>query len=207
MPPPTQALGDSEEGESHDFDQLAKLERTKSCVNAVKKRQVGMKRGNDAQSEFQEELNRLEVEKEAHIREVRRLRDEQSSQYCERQLLKNRYQIVELLFRTRDRERKRELATIKLLGFYDIELAVYVYRENVLLTLIGILAGILMGNVLHRFVIETVEVDMIMFGRSIHFISYLYGIGLTLLFAVFVNVTMFYKLRRIDMVESLKSAE
>ncbi len=104
-------------------------------------------------------------------------------------------------------ERKRELATIKLLGFYDIELAVYVYRENVLLTLIGILAGILMGNVLHRFVIETVEVDMIMFGRSIHFISYLYGIGLTLLFAVFVNVTMFYKLRRIDMVESLKSVE
>ena len=97
MPPPTQALGDSEEGESHDFDQLAKLERTKSCVNAVKKRQVGMKRANDAQSEFQEELNRLEVEKEAHIREVRRLRDEQSSQYCERQLLKNRYQIVELL--------------------------------------------------------------------------------------------------------------
>ena len=70
-----------------------------------------------------------------------------------------------------------------------------------------ILAGILMGNVLHRFVIETVEVDMIMFGRSIHFISYLYGIGLTLLFAVFVNVTMFYKLRRIDMVESLKSVE
>ncbi len=104
-------------------------------------------------------------------------------------------------------ERKRELATIKLLGFYDMELAVYVYRENVLLTLIGIAAGIFMGNVLHRFIINTVEVDMIMFGRTIHFISYLYGIGLTLLFAVFVNVTMFYKLRRIDMVESLKSVE
>ena len=53
MPPPTQALGDSEEGESHDFDQLAKLERTKSCVNAVKKRQVGMKRANDAQNRYQ----------------------------------------------------------------------------------------------------------------------------------------------------------
>ena len=91
-------MGDAEEGESHDFDQLAKLERTKSCVNAVKKRQVSVcVEASEAQWEFQEELSRLEVEKEAHIREVRRLRDEQSSQYCERQLLKNRYQIVELL--------------------------------------------------------------------------------------------------------------
>lgn len=104
-------------------------------------------------------------------------------------------------------ERKRELATIKLLGFYDMELAAYVYRENVLLTLIGIAAGIIMGNILHRFVIETVEVDLIMFGRTVHLMSYLWGIALTLLFALVVNVTMFYKLRRIDMVESLKSVE
>lgn len=104
-------------------------------------------------------------------------------------------------------ERKRELATIKLLGFYDLELAMYVYRENILLTFIGILAGIFMGNILHRFVIKTVEVDLIMFGRTVHPISYVWGIALTLLFAVWVNVTMFYKLRRIDMVESLKSVE
>ena len=92
MGPPTQTASgqptlEAEEGESHDFDQLARVERMKSCVSAVKKRQ----------SEFQEELSRLEAEKEAHIREVRRLRDEQSSQYCERQLLNRRYQIVELL--------------------------------------------------------------------------------------------------------------
>lgn len=104
-------------------------------------------------------------------------------------------------------ERRRELATIRLLGFYDLELAMYVYRENILLTLIGIVAGIFMGNVLHRFVIETVEVDLIMFGRVIHPVSYLWGILLTFLFAFIVNVAMFYKLRKIDMVESLKSVE
>ena len=64
-----------------------------------------------------------------------------------------------------------------------------------------------MGNVLHRFVIETVEVDLIMFGRVIHPVSYLWGILLTFLFAFIVNVAMFYKLRKIDMVESLKSVE
>ncbi|MCI8506613.1 MAG: ABC transporter permease [Lachnospiraceae bacterium] len=104
-------------------------------------------------------------------------------------------------------ERRRELATIRLLGFYDMELAMYVYRENILLTGIGIIAGVFLGNILHRFVIETAEVDLIMFGRTVHPVSYLWGAGLTVLFAVLVNVTMFYKLRRIDMVESLKSVE
>ena len=104
-------------------------------------------------------------------------------------------------------ERRRELATIRLLGFYDMELAMYVYRENILLTGIGIVIGVLMGNLLHRFVIETVEVDLIMFGRVVHPVSYLWCAGLTVLFAVFVNVTMFYKLKKIDMVESLKSVE
>ncbi|MCI8464727.1 MAG: ABC transporter permease [Lachnospiraceae bacterium] len=104
-------------------------------------------------------------------------------------------------------ERRRELATIRLLGFYDMELAMYVYRENILLTGIGIVAGVFLGNLLHRFVIETVEVDLIMFGRVVHPVSYLWGAGLTVLFAVLVNVTMFYKLRQIDMVESLKSVE
>ena len=104
-------------------------------------------------------------------------------------------------------ERRRELATLKVLGFYDIEVGSYVYRENVLLTLLGILAGVVMGFFLHRFVILTVEVDMMMFGRKIEAPSYLYSVVLTCVFAIFINFGMFFKLRKIDMVESLKSAE
>ena len=104
-------------------------------------------------------------------------------------------------------ERRRELATLKVLGFYDVEVANYVYRENVLLTIIGIFAGAVMGFFLHRFVILTVEVDMMMFGREIEGPSYLFSVLLTCTFAVLINFGMFYKLRKIDMVESLKSAE
>lgn len=104
-------------------------------------------------------------------------------------------------------ERKRELATIKVLGFYDIEVASYVYRENILLTLLGALAGMGLGRLLLQFVIVTVEVDEIMFGRVIHFPSYMYSFLFTLGFSMFVNWVMYFKLRRIDMVESLKSVE
>ncbi len=104
-------------------------------------------------------------------------------------------------------ERRRELATLKVLGFYDMEVGTYVYRENVLLTILGIIAGVVMGLFLHRFVILTVEVDMIMFGRNIEFPSYLYSVLLTCVFAVLINLGMYFKLRKIDMVESLKSAE
>jgi len=104
-------------------------------------------------------------------------------------------------------ERRRELATLKVLGFYDGEVGSYVYRENVLLTVIGIVAGIVMGFFLHRYVILTVEVDMLMFGREIFLPSYVYSVLLTILFAVLVNFGMFFKLKKIDMVESLKSAE
>ena len=104
-------------------------------------------------------------------------------------------------------ERRRELATLKVLGFYDMEVGSYVYRENVLLTVLGILAGVVMGFFLHRFVILTVEVDMIMFGRNIELPSYLYSVLLTCVFAVLINLGMFFKLKKIDMVESLKSAE
>lgn len=104
-------------------------------------------------------------------------------------------------------ERRRELATIKVLGFFDGELAMYVYRENILLTVFGILFGIIVGIFLHRFVILTCEIDMIMFGRSIRTFSYLASILFTILFSAAVNVGMFYKLRKIDMVESLKSME
>jgi putative ABC transport system permease protein len=104
-------------------------------------------------------------------------------------------------------ERKRELATLKVLGFQDMEVAAYVYRENIMLTVIGSLAGIIMGIALHRLVILTTEIDNIMFGRTIKSLSFLYSILLTLGFSAFVNYVMFYKLRKIDMVESLKSVE
>ena len=104
-------------------------------------------------------------------------------------------------------ERRRELATLKVLGFYDIEVGNYVYRENILLTVLGTITGVVMGRFLHRFVIMTVEVDMMMFGRDIEWTSYIYSVVMTCIFAVLINVGMFYKLRKIDMVESLKSAE
>lgn len=104
-------------------------------------------------------------------------------------------------------ERRRELATLKVLGFYDIEVGSYVYRENVLLTILGILAGVVMGIFLHRFVILTVEIDMMMFGRDIEWPSYLYSVLLTCVFAILINFGMFFKLRKIDMATSLKSAE
>lgn len=104
-------------------------------------------------------------------------------------------------------ERKRELATIKVLGFYDTEVAAYVYRENVLLTLIGAVAGMALGWVLLQFVIVTVEVDDVMFGRVLDFTSYLYSFLFTLGFSMFVNWVMYFKLKKIDMVESLKSVE
>ena len=104
-------------------------------------------------------------------------------------------------------ERKRELATIKVLGFYDNEMAAYVYRENIVLTLIGAAFGVVMGIILHHYVIITVEVDMMMFGRNINPSSFLYSILLTILFSVIVNFVMFFKLRKINMVESLKSVE
>lgn len=104
-------------------------------------------------------------------------------------------------------ERRRELATLKVLGFYPLEVAGYVYRENVILTICGILFGILFGFFLHRFVILTVEVDMMMFGRSIQPLSYVYSVLITFLFAAFVNIIMYFSLKKIDMVESLKSVE
>lgn len=104
-------------------------------------------------------------------------------------------------------ERQRELATLKVLGFYDGEVASYVYRENIVLTLFGIIAGMGIGNFLHHYVIQTVEVDMMMFGRNVFFRSYFYSGFITLAFALFVNGMMFYRLRKIDMIESLKSVE
>lgn len=104
-------------------------------------------------------------------------------------------------------ERRRELATLKVLGFYDGEVAAYVYRENIYLTVIGICVGVVLGIILHRYVILTCEIDMMMFGRNIRTMSYVYSVLITALFSLFVNLVMFFRLRKIDMVESLKSVE
>ncbi len=104
-------------------------------------------------------------------------------------------------------ERRRELATIKVLGFYQQELAMYIYRENIILTLFGEVAGIFLGIALHRYVILTCEIDTLMFGRSISVKGYVLSAILTFLFSVIVNVVMYFKLHGIDMVESLKSVE
>lgn len=104
-------------------------------------------------------------------------------------------------------ERKRELATLKVLGFYDGEVSSYVFRENVILTGIGILFGLVLGNFLHRFIIVTVEVNAAMFGREIHMSSYAQSALWTLAFSLLINWIMHFKLKKIDMVESLKSVE
>lgn len=104
-------------------------------------------------------------------------------------------------------ERKRELATLKVLGFYNNEVTMYVYRENIVLTMLGSVFGVLMGWVLHRFIIVTVEIESVMFGRNIDFSSFVFAFLLTVAFSCIVNGAMYFKLKKIDMVESLKSVE
>ena len=104
-------------------------------------------------------------------------------------------------------ERQRELATLKVLGFYDGEVAQYVFRENILLTFIGAAVGVVLGKVLHLFTIQTVEVDAAMFGRSIYLPSFIYSLLFTVGFSLLINWIMYFKLKKINMVESLKSVE
>ena len=104
-------------------------------------------------------------------------------------------------------ERRRELATIKLLGFYDHELALYIYRENMILTLIGSLVGIPAGILIDRYVITTAETNVLMFMNKISPVYFVYSILLTILFSIVVNLAMYKRFDKIDMIESLKSAE
>ena len=104
-------------------------------------------------------------------------------------------------------EREKEIATIKVLGFFDREVDAYVYRESIALSIIGTLVGLVLGVYLHMFVIYTVEVDAVMFGRTIQPLSYLWSALLTLFFSLLVNLVMHRKLKRISMVESLKAPE
>lgn len=104
-------------------------------------------------------------------------------------------------------ERMRELATLKVLGFYDGELSAYIYRENVILTVFGVALGMGMGKLLHQWLVLTVEIDLLMFGRTLALSSYLYAGVLTAVFSLVVNLAAHRKLKKLDMVESLKTVE
>ncbi len=104
-------------------------------------------------------------------------------------------------------ERQRELATIKVLGFRDFEVTAYVYRESNWLSIIGSALGLLLGFFLHRYIMVTLEIDNLMFGKEIHWLSYIISVVLTLIFSFFVSLIMHFELKRINMVEALKSIE
>ena len=104
-------------------------------------------------------------------------------------------------------ERTRELATLKVLGFFDREVTAYVYRENLFLTLFGIVLGLVMGRFLHAWMVLTVEVELVMFGRAAPPYAYWLAAALTVVFSVAVNIAAHFKLKKVDMVESLKTVE
>ena len=104
-------------------------------------------------------------------------------------------------------ERVREIATIKVLGFYPKETASYVFRENMVLTAIGCGLGLILGKWFHRFVMGEIQIDMVSFNVQINAVSYLFSVLLTMGFAWIVNCMMTGKLERINMAESLKSID
>jgi ABC-type antimicrobial peptide transport system permease subunit len=104
-------------------------------------------------------------------------------------------------------ERLREIATIKVLGFYERETNSYVFRENLVLTLLGVLVGFPMGVALHSYVMSQIRIDMISFDVRIAGVSYLYAAAFTVVFSLIVNFVMRFRIRAIDMAEALKSAE
>ena len=104
-------------------------------------------------------------------------------------------------------ERIREIATIKVLGFYARETAQYVFRENMMLTGIGALAGLLLGKWLHAFVMHKIDIDMVFFGLRILPKSYLMSVVLTFVFSLLVDAVMYWRIEKINMAESLKSIE
>ena len=104
-------------------------------------------------------------------------------------------------------ERTRELATLKVLGFFDQETTAYVYRENIFLTVFGIVLGLVLGRLLHAWMVVTVEVDLVMFGRTAPPYAYVLAAVFTAVFSVMVNIAAHFKLKKVDMVESLKTVE
>lgn len=104
-------------------------------------------------------------------------------------------------------ERIRELATIKVLGFYDGEVAAYIYRENILSTVMGTGAGLILGIFLEKFVVQTAEVDAVMFAPGIEAYCFLAAAAISVFFAFLVNLTLYFRLKKIDMATSLKAIE
>lgn len=104
-------------------------------------------------------------------------------------------------------ERTKEIATIKVLGFFEREVGAYVSRESNVLTLIGMCVGLVLGVFLHAFIMRTVEVDLVMFGRDVKPLSFVYSAALTVVFSVLVDLVLRRKLRNISMVESMKAPE
>lgn len=104
-------------------------------------------------------------------------------------------------------ERIRELATIKVLGFYDREVYDYVTRETIILTIIGIALGLVAGYFLNYYIMGTCEINILRFDKEIEWVSYVYATLLTIVFSVIVNIVTYFALKKIDMIESLKSVE
>ena len=104
-------------------------------------------------------------------------------------------------------ERIRELASLKVLGFYDKEVYNYIAKETTILTIIGMILGLISGYFLNFFIMQTCELDMFMFDKRVNLTSYIYGIVLTVLFSIIVNIATYFALKKIDMIESLKSIE
>ena len=104
-------------------------------------------------------------------------------------------------------ERKREIATLKVLGFHDKEVSSYIYKETIALTFLGSLIGLVLGVLLHMFVMKNTEMDEIIFPRIINISSYIISIILIMLFNLIIGVFIHFRLKRIDMISSLKSVE
>lgn len=104
-------------------------------------------------------------------------------------------------------ERKREIATLKVLGFYDQEVDNYINKESIILTILGIALGLLFGYMLTKYLITTCEIEMLRFGRKISTISYIYAVIITSIFTFLVNKIIHFSLKKINMIDSLKSIE
>jgi len=104
-------------------------------------------------------------------------------------------------------ERKREIATLKVLGFYDNEVNMYIYREAIILTIISVITGLVVGIFLHRLVIGVIEVDSTVFLRRINFLSYIWTFLITVVLSAIVQIITYFKLKKINMIESLKSVD
>lgn len=104
-------------------------------------------------------------------------------------------------------ERIREIATLKVLGFNDFEVSMYVYRETIILTVFGAFVGLILGILLHQFVITSAEMEFIMFQRNINGMSYIYAFIITMVFSLIISIFTHFKLKKVNMIEALKSVE